>query len=715
MLDVRQPFALFIVVVAVSLPAPGRAAWAPGAALPAPADTVDAVRDETSADAAGEVPTLTPDAVLASPAPGNARLFGTEVAISGDRALVADPSQEPGGGEVYVFAYDATQPAGQRWGLEATLAVDDELSSVGGAVALDGDRALITVFPRAVLVFERSSTGWMQTAVIEPGSGAPAGSFGAPVALDGDRAIIGGSSPATLLVYSFDAAQPPGSQWRQEAELTPTDGGVIGGFGEVALDGDRVLVGSSVPGNGSAYVFAFDATQPAGQQWSQEATLTANDGAFFDQFGQSVALSGGRALVGAGFDDESFENAGTVYAFTFDGSQPLGRQWRQVAKLTDPSPRVNGMFGASLALEGSVAVIGSPVFNPDPTFLSEAPGRAFVFTSDPEGGTWTPQKQLVRSGSLGDDFGNAVALSGGRALVGAPGDFGGNPDPDAAYVFELDGSEGVTADAGPDLTVVAGQTVTLDGTGSTGEGPLGFAWALSGGPALSGADTATPSFCAAAPGEYLAELAVTDGSGSSDADAAAVTALSPLDALGALVVDVAAVADELGRGPALTLTRRLRRAQWAVFAGADPSPALDQFELLVLDLVGLLTPEEADALIAGAGAVAEAATSPCDETTGAPALAPALASAGAASELAAFPNPTAGRATVAFSVEAAGAVRLSVHDALGREVAVLAEGAVEAGAHRVELDASAWPAGVYLVRLATADGRVAAERITRLR
>ena len=45
---------------------------------------------------------------------------------------------------------------------------------------------------------------------------------------------------------------------------------------------------------GSAYVFTR-----SGTTWTQQAKLTASDGAADDCFGDSVALSGDTALVGA--------------------------------------------------------------------------------------------------------------------------------------------------------------------------------------------------------------------------------------------------------------------------------------------------------------------------------------------------------------------------------------------------------------------------------
>jgi hypothetical protein len=79
--------------------------------------------------------------------------------------------------------------------------------------------------------------------------------------------------------------------------------------------------------------------------------------------------------------------------------------------------------------------------------------------------------------------------------------------------------------------------------------------------------------------------------------------------------------------------------------------------------------------------------------------APAASATVAAGAVVAYPNPFAGRSTLAFTLAEASDVRLAVYDALGREVAVLVDGPVEAGAHQAAFDASALPSGVYLYRL----------------
>ena len=75
-----------------------------------------------------------------------------------------------------------------------------------------------------------------------------------------------------------------------------------------------------------------------------------------------------------------------------------------------------------------------------------------------------------------------------------------------------------------------------------------------------------------------------------------------------------------------------------------------------------------------------------------------------------YPNPTTRTATVEATLGAAGDLSVRIVDMLGREVFVLASGPAEAGTHRLTVDASALPSGVYTV-LMTADGYHAARRL----
>ena len=82
--------------------------------------------------------------------------------------------------------------------------------------------------------------------------------------------------------------------------------------------------------------------------------------------------------------------------------------------------------------------------------------------------------------------------------------------------------------------------------------------------------------------------------------------------------------------------------------------------------------------------------------------------------LPAYPNPFNPSTLLRYDVTVVGHVRLSVFDALGRRVAVLADNVHAAGRHAAEFDASNLPSGLYLVRMEAA-GAVQTQQITLLR
>lgn len=72
-----------------------------------------------------------------------------------------------------------------------------------------------------------------------------------------------------------------------------------------------------------------------------------------------------------------------------------------------------------------------------------------------------------------------------------------------------------------------------------------------------------------------------------------------------------------------------------------------------------------------------------------------------------FPNPTSGPTSVELRTASPEAVTVEVFDALGRRVAVLHDGVLAAGTHRLALDTRVLAVGVYVVRARTEDGVVA--------
>ncbi len=162
------------------------------------------------------------------------------------------------------------------------------------------------------------------------------------------------------------------------------------------------------------------------------APLAALDAGVSDQNGQSVAVSGDTAVIGAWLDDnERGYNAGAAYVFRYDGVR-----WVQLAKLTAPDGATDDRFGHAVAVHHDVLVVGAP--QADIAGEADA-GAAYVFRR--AGNGWVFEGKLTASDrARGDRFGRAVAVSDAGIAVGAPREErAGAIDQGAVYTFWCDG------------------------------------------------------------------------------------------------------------------------------------------------------------------------------------------------------------------------------------------------------------------------------------
>ncbi|HYE58964.1 MAG TPA: T9SS type A sorting domain-containing protein, partial [Rhodothermales bacterium] len=72
------------------------------------------------------------------------------------------------------------------------------------------------------------------------------------------------------------------------------------------------------------------------------------------------------------------------------------------------------------------------------------------------------------------------------------------------------------------------------------------------------------------------------------------------------------------------------------------------------------------------------------------------------------PSPAVSDARATLSIPSAGRVRATLHDLLGRQVAVLHEGPVAAGRMQFDVPVSGLPAGMYVVRVEMPTGTASA-------
>ena len=78
------------------------------------------------------------------------------------------------------------------------------------------------------------------------------------------------------------------------------------------------------------------------------------------------------------------------------------------------------------------------------------------------------------------------------------------------------------------------------------------------------------------------------------------------------------------------------------------------------------------------------------------------------------PNPTTNAANIVLTLPTASPVRLTLHDALGREVRIVAEGMYAAGAQEFSVSLDGLPSGIYFVR-ANVGGQVLVRRLAVVR
>lgn len=327
--------------------------------------------------------------------------FGSAVALAGAIALIGAPWDEHPNGDSAGAAYVFTR--GERsWVQEAQLAPADGDSGdrFGASVALVGHTAIIGA-PRdedpnekragAAYVYERANNEWTQQHKLSATDGDQEDSFGDSVALADGTALIGASNeypdgePGEWrgAAYVFERTD---SSRGQQAKLTATDGDSQDRFGySVALANGTALVGA--PGDeisdgsdstgvdkfsgedaGSAYVF-----DRSNGSWRQTVKLTTTDRDEDEQFGASVALADGTALVCAwGDEDPNGDKAGVTYVYGRSNDT-----WRQAVKLVPEDGDTKDVFGRAVALDRPIALVGAPC-DEDPN--GDVAGSAYVYT-----------------------------------------------------------------------------------------------------------------------------------------------------------------------------------------------------------------------------------------------------------------------------------------------------------------------------------------------
>lgn len=305
--------------------------------------------------------------------------------------------------------------------------------------------------------------------------------------------------------------------WMPVAKLTAPVRNAYARFGaSVAISGEYLVAGETgamaVEGRyvGLAHIFKRD--QGGTGAWGlvkSIQTRTINPG---DSFGETVDISGDFVVVGARNDDFDMndtnfvDNAGAAYIYEKNSGGT--DNWGLVKKITPVIREFADVFGASVAIDGDLIVVGATGEREDASELVPLSntGAAYIYRKDQGGpGNWGQVKKIAPTvRAVQDSFGADVDISGNNIIVGAPfededkDELNYLGDAGAAYIFSKD-------EGGTDAW---GQVRKLTATTRTADSWFGTAVQISGDFAAVGSsyedlDGQGQNFLSGAGGAYL--------------------------------------------------------------------------------------------------------------------------------------------------------------------------------------------------------------------
>jgi len=306
-------------------------------------------------------------AVLTSSVPGSAPRFGEAIAISGDTIVVSSTLENSAAGVVYVFIkpgggwIDATEDArltiagtpSDRF-LGASLAIkDDETRIVAGA---PGNPGIVG----KVHIYEKPGGGWIsatESASISGSDGEVGDNFGGDVDLGPGGTVLAVGAPRWGLA-SFSSTigavymyRHNGSIYAEEAttlqSALTTAGDRFGGLVEVS---DDVMVAVATVGQHIS-VYKYSGTWVEDEAFFMPHEAFGLSGLDMDDADDSRFLIGDSLAFPT---DTGLSSKG--YAVLFE--EVLGT-WKVALELHPSDPAIDGNYGASVALQGDLALMGS--------------------------------------------------------------------------------------------------------------------------------------------------------------------------------------------------------------------------------------------------------------------------------------------------------------------------------------------------------------------
>jgi len=407
---------------------------------------------------------------------GNNEYFGTSVAVDDDTVVVGanrDYTPSYSTGSVYVFEKPENGWSTTSSYATKLLASDGEaVDEFGKSVDIYYHDIVVGAYGHdtgagetdagAIYVFEKPGSSWADagatmTETIKftaPASDRNEGDgFGRSVALGSGIIVVGAyhddddtTSPCTncnwgaAYVFERDSHSTWPATGAFRTKLVASDRYVdaywsdeFGISADVNLSGSTIIIGAHKEGpansTGAAYIF----TEPgggwsAGETTTETAKLTASDRTASDYFGASVATNGIVAVVGAWGDAfwcDGSEKGDLGSAYVFEKPGTGWTDMTQTAKLTSGSCTEHQYVGRSVGISGDTIVAGADGVN-ESTYIYNKPDSGWANMT-------YSYKVAARDGTDTDNFGTSLAIDGEAIFVGAKNNINGRG---AVYVFE---------------------------------------------------------------------------------------------------------------------------------------------------------------------------------------------------------------------------------------------------------------------------------------
>ncbi len=400
------------------------------------------------------------------PVPNAFDRFGTSISVNGDLVIVGSVDQDwcSGCGAAYIFSISTGTL------LKTLNHPEPGNSSIGHAVAISGDWAAVTspfrtfagnnnvgrayVFgcpppatpspsPTPSPTATATTTGTPPPILATPGnllatipnpSPGNDDQFGAALAFAGDRLLIGEFrySPGWVYVVDANMQSPTFGQIERVITNPVTENGGSFGSAIAALPNGCAIIGAlgnPAPfylGPGIAYLF-----DPATGQ--KLLTLNNPSPSNYARFGEAVAAVGNNIAVAAPNGNGGAVSSGIVFLFHGETGQLLHT-------FTHPTPSSGIKYGQSVAGSGTRLIIGCPEDDP----LGSNSGRVFIYDADPNSGTFGNLLQTVdnpTTPAASDQFGTKLSGSSSEFVVGMPWESSPGPH-SSGRVMTLDPATG---------------------------------------------------------------------------------------------------------------------------------------------------------------------------------------------------------------------------------------------------------------------------------